>query len=94
MEESKRGGYNGNAVLIIDSFSSLAKDLSHFQLNNYHLTLVYLVPHSSHLSQPFDLVVFCLQKFVTIRRRLLNPLSAQADTIRSTLKSLQESYST
>ena len=93
-EENKRSGYNGNAVLILDGFSSHAKALSHFQLNNYHLTLVYLVPHSSHLSQPLDLVIFCLQKLFTIRRRISNPLSAQADKIRSILKGLQESCST
>lgn len=51
--ENKRSGYTGPAVLILDGFSAHAKALSQIQLNQYHLRLIYLVPHSSHLCQPF-----------------------------------------
>ncbi|KAK8890374.1 hypothetical protein M9Y10_035150 [Tritrichomonas musculus] len=53
-EENQRGGFSGDAILILDGFSAHAKAFSQIDLTNYHLKLVYLVPHSSHLCQPLD----------------------------------------
>ena len=47
-EECERTGYDGNAVLILDGFSSHKLAFESFDLKEEHLTLVYLVPHSSH----------------------------------------------
>lgn len=53
-EENQRGGFSGDAILILDGFPAHAKAFSQIDLTNYHLKLVYLVPHSSHLCQPLD----------------------------------------
>ena len=66
-EERERTGYDGNAVLILDGFSSHKLALESFDLKEEHLTLVYLVPHSSHLTQPLDLVIFASQKLYTTK---------------------------
>ena len=92
--ENKRSGYTGPAVLILDGFSAHAKALSQIQLNQYHLRLIYLVPHSSHLCQPLDLVIFCVQKLFTTKIKLSCSLGGQADQIRSILKGIQESCTT
>lgn len=92
--ENRRSGYTGNAVLILDGFSAHAKALSQIQLANYHLSLIFLVPHSSHLCQPLDLSIFCIQKLFTIRRKMSNSLGEQADKIRSIIKGIQESCTT
>lgn len=92
--ENRRSGYTGNAVLILDGFSAHAKALSQIQLANYHLSLIFLVPLSSHLCQPLCLSIFCIQKLFTIRRKMSNSLGEQADKIRSIIKGIQESCTT
>ena len=68
--EHQRSQYNGNVILIIDGMSAHAKALQFYNLVQYHLQVIYLVPHSSHLSQPLDLVLFSIQKLFTTRRKL------------------------
>ena len=68
--EHQRSQYNGNVILIIDGMSAHAKALQFYNLAQYHLQVIYLVPHSSHLSQPLDLVLFSIQKLFITRRKL------------------------
>ena len=91
--EHQRSQYNGNVILIIDGMSAHAKALQFYNLAQYHLQVIYLVPHSSHLSQPLDLVLFSIQKLFTTRRKLKNSLSTQSDKLRLILKGLQEASS-
>ena len=65
-EEYKRTGYSGNALL--DGLAAHAAALKDFDLQSHHLIVQYLVPHSSHLTQPLDLVTFSLQKLITIKK--------------------------
>lgn len=91
--EHQRSQYNGNVILIIDGMSAHAKALQFYNLAQYHLQVIYLVPHSSHLSQSLDLVLFSIQKLFTTRRKLKNSLSTQSDKLRLILKGLQEASS-
>ena len=90
-KQNQRSGFPSDAILILDGFSAHAKTLSQIDLNNYHLKLIYLVPHSSHLCQLLDLVIFCIQKLFTNQSRLNINLSRQADKIRTIIKGLQVS---
>ena len=92
-EEQSRSGYTGNAVLILDGFSSHEKALSEFDLASEHITVVYLVPHASHLTQPLDLVIFSAQKRYTTTRKVCG-LGAQADCIRKIIYGLQAASTT
>ena len=37
---------------------------SWFNFQLHHISIIYLVPHSSHLTQPLDLVTFSIQKLI------------------------------
>ena len=89
-KERKRTGYSGKAILILDGFSAHCSALQDFNLDEKHIQLLYLTPHSSHLTQPLDLVIFSYQKFITTRKKLTEKLSEQADKIRAILKGLQQ----
>lgn len=89
--EHRRTGFNGKAVLILDGMSAHAAALKEIDITNYPLNIIYLVPHSSHLTQPLDLVIFSIQKLYTNQKKLGLKLSNQADKIRSILKGLQQS---
>ena len=71
--------------------SAHAAALKEIDITNYPLNIIYLVPHSSHLTQPLDLVIFSIQKLYTNQKKLGLKLSNQADKIRSILKGLQQS---
>lgn len=88
--ENKRSGFTGDAVLIMDGMSAHAAALRDINLADYHLSIIYLVPHSSHLTQPLDLVIFSIQKLYTNQRKIGLKLSNQADKIRSIIKGLQQ----
>ena len=89
--EMKRSGYDGPAVLILDGFSCHKKALDCFNLEEYGVKTVFLVPHSSHLTQPLDLVLFSTQKRFTTTGRLSIKLSEQADSIRRIISGVQQS---
>lgn len=89
-EEHKRTGYSGNAVLILDGLAAYAAALRDFDLRSHHLIVKYLVPHSSHLTQPLDLVTFSLQKLFSIKKSVRTKLSAQSDQIRNIIKGIQQ----
>lgn len=93
-EEHQRSGFNGNAVLIIDGCSTHGAALRQFNLAEKHIEVIYLVPHSSHLTQPLDLALFAIQKLNTYKKKLTLKLSDQADKIRSILKGLQQASTT
>lgn len=78
-EEHKRTGYSGNAVLILDGLAAQAAALRDFDLRSHHLIVKYLVPHSSHLTQPLDLITFSLQKLFSIKKSVRIKLSAESD---------------
>lgn len=80
----------GNAVLILDGLAAHAAALNGFNLQLHHISIIYLVPHSSHLTQPLDLVTFSIQKLITIKKSLRTKLSSQADQIRSIIKGIQQ----
>ena len=89
-EERKRSGYNGHAVLILDGFSCHHKALDGYDLEGRNIKVIYLPPHSSHLTQPLDLVIFAIQKKHTTTNRQMNVmLSFQADSIRRIINGLQ-----
>ena len=90
IEENQRSGFTGNAVLILDGLAAHAAALNTFDLRSHHLTILYLVPHSSHLTQPLDLVTFSLQKLFSIKKSVRVKLSPQSDQIRSIIKGIQE----
>ena len=50
----------------------------------------YVVPHSSHLTQPLDLVTFSYQKLISTKKSVRTKLSAQADQIRNIIKEIQQ----
>ncbi len=89
-EEHQRTGYSGNAILILDGLAAHAAALKDFDLQSHHLIVQYLVPHSSHLTQPLDLVTFSLQKLITIKKSVKTKLSTQADQIRNIIKGIQQ----
>lgn len=66
-EEHKRTGYSGNAVLILDGLAAHAVALRDFDLRSHHLIVKYLVPHSSHLTQPLDLVTFDKHSYIPVK---------------------------
>ena len=92
--EHKRTCYNGYVVLILDGMSAHSKALSFYNLDDFYLKFVYLVPHSSHVAQPLDLVVFSVQKLFTTRRKISDPLMAQVDKLRHILKGLTQASTT
>ena len=63
---------------------------SWFNFQLHHISIIYLVPHSSHLTQPLDLVTFSIQKLINIKKSLRTKLSSQADQIRSIIKGIQQ----
>lgn len=88
--ENKRSGYTGDSILILDGCSAHAAALNQFDLSAYHLKIIFLVPHSSHLTQPLDLVTFSIQKLITIRHKIGEKLTNQTDQIRSIIKGIQQ----
>lgn len=92
-EEKERSGFDGKAVLILDGCSCHAAALKQYNLDEKKLTLIYLVPHSSHITQPLDLVSFALQKKFTYGRRLSTKIGEQADKLRMIIRGMQESSS-
>lgn len=49
-----------NLVPILDDMAANDEAFKEIDLFNYHLKVIYLVPHSSHLTNPLDLVVFSI----------------------------------
>ena len=92
--EQERTGYSGDAVLILDGFSCHHKALECYDLASRHIKLVYLAPHSSHLTQPLDLVIFALQKRVTTQRLCRQSFGQQTDSIRRIIQGLQTASTT
>ena len=94
-EEQARSGYTGKAVLILDGFACHKKALEAFDLEEKRVEVIYLPPHSSHLTQPLDLVIFAAQKKLTTTGRHLNiSLSTQADSLRRILNGIEISCTT
>ena len=89
--ERERSGYEGHAVLILDGFSCHKKALDLFNLEEMGVKTVFLAPHSSHLTQPLDLVLFASQKRFTTTGKLTVKLSDQADWIRRIINGVQQS---
>ena len=54
------GTFNERAVLILDGCSSHTSERFWQFLESKNITMMFLVPHSSHLTQPLDLGVFGL----------------------------------
>lgn len=81
-EEHQRTVYNGNAVQIIDGCSTHGAAFRLFNLVEKHIDIIYLVPHSSHLTQPLDFALFAIQKLNSYKKKLTLRLSDQADKIR------------
>ena len=52
------GPFDQRAVLILDGCSSHKKEEHRCLLESKNITMVFLVPHSSHLTQPLDLYTF------------------------------------
>lgn len=88
--ENRRTGYTGKAVLILDGLSAHAAAINSFNLEQRHLKIIYLIPHSSHLTQPLDLVTFSIQKLITTKKRVGEKLTYQSDQIRSIIKGIQQ----
>ena len=89
-EENARSGYTGNAILLLDELVAHATVLSNFDLHLPHLSMIYLVPHSSHLTQPLDWVSFFIQKLIKIKKSVNTKLSNHSDQIRSMIKGIQQ----
>ena len=51
--------------------------------------MVYLVPHSSHLTQPLDLTIFGVQKRFTTTNQRMQKISNQTDCLRKILNGLE-----
>ena len=49
-EERNRSSYNGHAVVILDGFSCHKKALDEYNPDEMGIKVVFLVPHSSHLT--------------------------------------------
>ena len=58
----QRGHFNERAVLIMDGCTNHKLEQFLNLLESKNITPVFLVPHSSHLTQPLDLAVFCRLK--------------------------------
>ena len=58
------GAFNERAVLILDGCSCHTNERFRQFLESKNITMMFLVPHSSHLTQPLDLGVFGLVKRV------------------------------
>jgi hypothetical protein len=70
--------YDGPAILILDQFSGHSYEKFSEQCSANNIIVKYLVPHTSHLCQPLDLVTFALLK------RSFNAIkSRQARTMQS-----------
>ena len=52
------GTFDERAVLILDGCSSHKKEEHRLLLESKNITMMFLVPHSSHLTQPLDLCTF------------------------------------
>jgi transposase len=67
--EAKREemGYSGNAILILDGLSAHHSEVLLAACADRKVEVVFLVPHSSHLTQPLDLVTFGLLKAAYVR---------------------------
>ena len=70
---------------IIDGCSTHSAALLQFNLAEKHINAIFLVPHSSHLTQLLYLALFAIQKLNTYKNKLTLKLSDQADKIRSIL---------
>lgn len=94
-EEQMRSGYNGKAYLILDGFSCHKKAFEQYDLNEKKIELIFLPPHSSHITQPLDLVIFSIQKKLTTTRRQMDViLGQQADCIRRIIQGLEQASTT
>ena len=58
------GTFNERAVLILDGCSCHTNERFQQFLESKNITMMFLVPHSSHITQPLDLGVFGLVKRV------------------------------
>ena len=52
------GTFNERAVLILDSCSCHTNEQYRTLLESKNITMLFLVPHASHLTQPLDLGIF------------------------------------
>ena len=77
-------------MLILDGFSGHHKALQKYNLEEKGIKPVYLVPHSSHLTQPLDLGIFGAQKTITQGARKKHGLTYQTDHIRRILIGLEK----
>ena len=88
--EFQRTGYNGHAVLLLDGFTGHSKAFEKYDLDELGIKLVYLVPHSSHLTQPLDLGIFGIQKIFTQQQQKSVSLTSQTDHIRRILIGMEK----
>lgn len=93
-EEYHRTGYDGYAVLILDGFSCHKKALEAYNLDQMGIKLVYLVPHSSHVTQPLDLIIFAAQKRFTTTAHFTMKLTDQAYCLRKIITGIQKASTT
>ena len=61
-KKKKEKGYKGKTVIIMDNFGSHKQDIIQQLCKKNNIELLWLVPHSSHLTQPLDLVIFHAMK--------------------------------
>jgi hypothetical protein len=92
-EKRKFHRYQGNAVLILDGFSGHNYDKIEEQCTKNNLTLTFLIPHTSHLCQPLDLLTFASLKKNFNEIKFDKCQTAQSNKIVRLMRAWQKSIS-
>jgi hypothetical protein len=83
--------YFGQAILIMDNFSGHNFDKLHALCQANNIVIKYLIPHTSHLCQPLDLVTFASLKKIFNSYKPTIARTAQSNKIIKLLHAWQQS---
>jgi hypothetical protein len=90
-QRRERMNYRGRAILIMDQFSGHRYENLGAQCSDNNIFIKYLVPHTSHLCQPLDLVTFAMLKRHLNANKPRQGRSKQSNKIIKMLHSWQQS---
>lgn len=82
--------YSGKAILIMDNCSSHINAIKNINLIEENLIVHFLIPHSSHLTQPLDLNIFGPTKQFMSNYHYIDNISKQSNQIIKIQTSLRQ----
>lgn len=83
-------GYQGQCIIIMDGYLPHAAAFNQIDLAGEKIIIHYLIPHTSHMLQPLDLVIFSSMKSVQVHFEWESKLTQQSKQIAKLYHSLHK----